>query len=96
MPFDRQGYQKSIYSATQLSDNEKQMLVFIATHCAQDLTVKRGDYTAEAVAKRLDWGQQRVRETVNSLKDKKLLTVIVRKGLRFYQLPEETRLIDFA
>lgn len=96
MPFDRQGYQKTVYNTTRLSDNEMQMLVFMATHCDDDRTVKRGDYTAEPVAERIKWSPKRVRDTVNSLKEKKLLNVIVRKGLRFYQLPDETQLIAYA
>ena len=92
---DRLGYQRTIYATSTLNKWMMQVLIYMATHCADDLTIQRSKCTAKRLGARLQCSDPVICQAVNALKKAKLLTTTNRRRRVHYVLPTETQLANY-
>lgn len=95
MNFDRQGYQKTIYNTSTLDRWTMQVLIYMATYCAPELTIRRSLCTAAKIGERLQCSAPTILNAVKELKRSKLITQFTSRRIVHYNLPTEKKLSTY-
>lgn len=95
MSFDRQGYQKTLYATTFLDKWMTSVLLYMATHCAEDMTVTRSQCEATKICAAIRCSEPMARAAIKKLLKVKLISRFTRKRVLHYQLPTEKKLSNY-
>lgn len=95
LTFNRQGYQRTIYATTFLDKWMTSVLIYMATHCAEDMTVKRSTCEATKICVAIRCSEPMARAAIKKLQKHKLITRFTRKRVLHYQLPTEKKLSTY-
>lgn len=95
-PFNRAGYIATL-RATKIKESDGlSILIFLAEKCADDLSLKKREFTAEVVGRNLGIKRITAIRRMRKLKTQGLLKSAPRRRVSHFQLPTETELQKFA